>query len=308
MKIPEIDPELHGLIDEVVTDPRSALRRTPRRALLQWLGNPDSATARPLDATTAERHLVAVYRESLAEIFRESALVAYYQAPFRSHPRRDVQGRPVPSGPLVDSLRRKICKAEEFGLENAKGPTDIAKLLTQCRTDLPHGPANVWANLSVALAPTDFGRFVAALTLPITEHCQAIGILQRLAMEAREPHRRKDIHSQLAVRMAALGWNGLAREQYDQAALNVPESPAAYIIYGFNLSCFLQDDVTAVRHSRTLELLDGIEEERFVTSIAILTEWAQEQSSADVMRARRTARRISGKLCPPLARIAEVWS
>lgn len=304
MKFPEIDPELHGLLDEVVTDPRSALRRTPRHALLRWFGNPDSAHARPIDATTAERHLVAVYRESLAEIFRESALVAYYQAPFRSHPRRTLTGEPVPTGPLVESLRRKSRKAEEFASRWAER-SPVHEFLALLRARLPDGPAVRWAEMSVSLAPTDFGRFVHAIALPVSQHHEAIGLLQRLGTEARGDQRLRDIHSQLAVRMAALGWNALARDQYDHAIACVPDSPGAYI-YGFNLSIFMQDERAAVAYSRSLESL-VVEEERIAQSIAIIAEWAHEQRPSDVAKARALAARIAGRLCPSLARLSGAW-
>jgi hypothetical protein len=162
---------------------------------------------------------------------------------------------------------------------------------------LPAGPANEWASLSVALAPTEFGRFIEALTLPIADHFRAIGLLQRLTVEARAPHRKKDVYNHLGLRMAGVGWTAMAREQYESALQVAPEAPEAAIC-AFNLSCFLQDESAALRHSKGLETTLSLGDERLIESVVLLSKWARDQAPREVMRAKKFTSRLSGRLSP----------
>src|SRR5262245_49199710 len=90
---PEIAPEIRGLLEEIVADPRSAIRLVPRRALRTWFDT--GATVRTSDVvrTSAERHLVEMYREELAALLCEAAWISYWKAPVLSSRPTGVDGK-----------------------------------------------------------------------------------------------------------------------------------------------------------------------------------------------------------------------
>ena len=296
MKFPEVDPELHGLLDEVVQDPRSALRRTPRRALIEWFGNPTATHARPIDVTTAERHLVAVYRESLAEIFRVRALLIFLHAPQFCHPWRDPEGKQMDLSSAAGKTEAKLHRAIGFARTNSW--QHYEELFTHWPGASGPDGAFTLAKLSLQLAPTDFGRFTVALTFPRSEPMEAIGIQQKLAVEAREPHRRMDALNDLAGRMAELGWMSLACEQYERALEIVPWAIESRC-YALNLSCFMMDRDRALFHSNALEeAVAGKGEVRIKESGVIIHRWMLGRGPAEVARVSRFLRSLGDRLSP----------
>ena len=294
MKFPEIDPELHGLLDEVVTDPRSALRRTPRRALLQWFGNPDSAHARPIDATTAERHLVAVYRESLAELLLRAAWLAYHDQPELRHGPRRPDGRAVDGKVERTDWKARVGRARSLDYQIARAPEALT-LLDSCLAVLDPSRAVETARMAVALVPSDFGKLRLALALPPQASVHAIRLLQHLCNRGVSPHVRKDAHNDLAVRMLGLGWLHLARQEYNNALLAVPEGLEARF-YAFNLACLSEDTSEVLEHSSQLASLCSEDDEQLREAVVILRAWRATCSTTDLDRARRHARRVSLRL------------
>ncbi|MEQ1892026.1 MAG: hypothetical protein ABL998_05745 [Planctomycetota bacterium] len=289
MKIPDIDPELHGLIDEVVTDPRSALRRTPRRALLQWFGNPDSATARPLDATTAERHLVAVYRESLAELLlRASWLALHRQALPRMSPCRS-DGSTVDMEVEAKQLQISAVRARHLGYETAGAP-DAQALLDLCVGSLDSARAASFAEMALALAPSEFGQVRLASALPDSESTSAIRIFQQLAHDAAATYVRKDARNGLALRMLEHGWLNLAREEYRKAVEEAPHSPEARFSV-FNLACWADDRVEAIEQSHEIARACSPGDPRLHEAVDIFRQWGRSCDPSFVNRIRRNARR-----------------
>jgi len=281
MSTPEIDPELHGLLDEVVHDPRSALRRTPRRALLEWFGNPTSAHARPVDATTAERHLVAVYRESLAELLLKASWLAFHEQPVpRMAPRR-------PDGTAVDveresrALWRAVDRIPGLGYERAGRPEAIAMLVSQ-RSARDPGQASALAELAVALVPSDFGQLRLAVALPDSESRTAILALQRVAHEARASYIRKDAHNAIAQRMVGQGWLHLARGEYSLAVMESPQSVDTRF-WSFNLACWAGDMAMAREQGDAIQHLCAADDERIQQAVEVLKFWSR-SSPASILR------------------------
>jgi hypothetical protein len=56
--VPEIAPEIRSLLEEIVADPRSAIRLVPQRALRTWFDSSETVRASDIVRTNAERHLV----------------------------------------------------------------------------------------------------------------------------------------------------------------------------------------------------------------------------------------------------------
>ena len=294
MKSPEIDPELRGLLDEVVRDPRSALRRTPRRALLEWFGNPTAAHARPIDATAAERHLVAVYRESLAEILRERALLAFLQDPEFCHPWRDPEGKLKDLDAHSRALVAKVPRAAGFARSSGWFAA-YEEIFVLCAGTVGRDQSPALARLSVQLYPSDFAKFTLALTLPRSDPMEAIGLQQRLAIEARDVHRRMDALNDLAGRMAELGWISLARDQYERALELVPHAVEARC-YALNLSCFLMDRDRVLFHSSALEDAAACDAGRVKESASIIRRWMRARDPREVARVSRFMRGLGDRL------------
>ena len=83
--VPDIAPEIRGLLEEIVADPRSAMRLAPRRALRTWFDTDEMVRASDVVRTSAERHLVEVHREELAALLCEAACISYWKAPVLSN-------------------------------------------------------------------------------------------------------------------------------------------------------------------------------------------------------------------------------
>jgi len=296
MKSPEIDPELHGLLDEVVQDPRSALRRTPRRALLEWFGNPTAAHARPIDATTAERHLVAVYRESLAEIFTRTAISLRMQFPKRTHTWKDPQGNAMDVGQILRATRSKAQRALEYGKYRPLVGESVTSSLAACTGELSLERANEFARLAAQLHAGDSAWFAVAFTIPDLRDPESIGILQRVAHCARHAFKRHDSLSQLAVRMSAQGWLHLARQQYETILVEAPAVLEARC-YAFNLSLFMGDERAVLEHS---ELLGNAKTDaaEVAEAACIIKDWASTQDALQVARALKLARKLEDRLSP----------
>jgi hypothetical protein len=291
MKVPEIDPELHGLLDEVVTDPRSALRRTPRRALLEWFGNPGSAVARPIDATTAERHLVAVYRESLAELLMTASWLAFHRQPTpRMSPCRS-DGSAVDMEVEARRLQISAARAQHLGYERAQAPAARA-LLDLCLGSFDPSQSASFAEMSLALVPNEFGQVRLALALPASEHVSAIRIFQQAAHDATASHVRKDAHNGLAQRMLACGWPHLARDEYRKAVAEAPHSPEARFSV-FNLACWADDRIDAIEESKEIARTCSPEDPRLHDAVAVFRQWGRSCDPSLVVRIRRSALRLA---------------
>jgi hypothetical protein len=87
---PEIAPEIRGLLEELVADPRSSMRLVPKRALGSWFDSGETARAREISGTKLERHLIDAHREELAQLLCDAAMISYWKAPIAS---------PLPIGP-----------------------------------------------------------------------------------------------------------------------------------------------------------------------------------------------------------------
>jgi hypothetical protein len=73
------DPQLEGLLQEIAADPDSRLLRLPRATRLpDLLAIPDPVTPARAGLSTAERHLIEVHRDELADVLRRACLIRFY--------------------------------------------------------------------------------------------------------------------------------------------------------------------------------------------------------------------------------------
>src|SRR5262245_40199519 len=94
---PEIAPEIRGLLEELVADPRSSMRLVPHRPLHYWFDSDETIRQREISGTKLERHLLEAHRHELAQLLFEASRIAYWKAPIRCLRQLGPDGRPVPN-------------------------------------------------------------------------------------------------------------------------------------------------------------------------------------------------------------------
>jgi len=229
----EIDPELHGLLDEVVGDPRSSLRLTPRTALSRWFDCGDRL--RPHDGTAAERQLLEVHREALAELLIRASRIAYWKAPDMGivpH-RADGSAAFPPLDP--DELGQKI--ESRLRAYPRVGCPELAALVGR-------GPGRneslALASAALALVPSDEARHAVAIATPWNQPETALAVLEPLSRRVRAPETRVCVLSAQGARLCSLGRLREALDVYLQCR-DLSEISAIQEYYIFNLSCYLED-------------------------------------------------------------------
>jgi len=231
-----IDPELHGLLDEIVADPRSALRLTPRKALSSWIFG-DERAPRSLSATHAGRHLLEAHREALAEILIQASRVAFWKAPGMAI--RVESASRTRIGPVTEAELQ-----ERIGTEARQNPLLDPVLGTLLGTwPLRAESAGELARASLALVPSDEARYAVALALPEGEAATAIALLEPLV--ARQEKKRNvelvcRLLSTLGSRQAAAIGLESARSTYARCR-GLAATAVAVEYYVANLSCYLDD-------------------------------------------------------------------
>lgn len=242
--VPEIAPELRGLLEEIVADPRSSIRLAPRRALLQWFGGGEVARASEVSATRAEHHLIEAHRESLADLLCEGARIAFWKAPMMA---------PMPHG--QDGRPRNPCDEEPIWRTLAEHRQRVSQpgvdILRRCMNGIRPEDGVPLAKASLSLVAADRTRGYLALNLPWTSARTAIAVLSRVQRNPRPPRLRPDILRSLGARLCAVNRFQEARHSYMQAASLEPSS-SFDAVYIFNLSCLLSERAPAIAASGAL--------------------------------------------------------
>ena len=247
-RTPLIDPELHGLLDEIVTDSRSALRLTPRKALSSWLFRDEGVRA-PASATSAERHLLEAHREALAELLIQASRVAFWKEPGMAIRVDSAPGARI--GSVTEAELR-----ERIGTEARQNPLLDPVLGTLLGTwPLRAEMAGELARASLALVPSDEARYAVAVALPDAEPAAAIGILEPLV--ARQEKKRNvelvwQVLASLGRRLASAGRLERALSAYSRCRGLTPLAVLdEYCIA--NLACYLGDPARARDAARRIE-------------------------------------------------------
>jgi hypothetical protein len=248
-RIGHIDPELHGLLDEIVADPRSALRLTPRKALSSWLFS-DEHLRRPPSATSAARHLLEAHREALAELLIQASRVAYWKAPSMSI---QVGG---PHGSRILSVTEEALE-NSVATEARQNPELDANLSALLGTfPLRAEMALDLARASLALVPSDEARYAVAVALPESEPEGAIRILDPL-VQRQEKKKNAEltcrILSTLGRRQAAAKRFASAKSSYSRCR----DTTAAAVVLEYciaNLSFYLGDRSSALEAARRIAI------------------------------------------------------
>jgi hypothetical protein len=295
--MPIISPELHGLLDEIVKDPRSALRLKPRRALLPWLDSGESVGANPLHASHAEKYLLAAHRDELAKLLAEGAWIrCQEELEFLQTPRRR-DGVPVPTSECVAEWKSR----RQAVLMGSFASAELSEARTLVLDDSVS--AHVLATASLALAPSDRGRYSLALSLSAADTRSSIRIFQRIAARPVNAMVKSDASNILGAVLARMECVELARDAYLRSFEVRPEANLA-IFSLFNLSCFAGDDAGALRYSRVLQQQSGIGDLFLLEAVRIIGRWARNVSRSSNQRAIKTIKRVHGRLSPPALALA----
>lgn len=289
--VPDIAPEIRGLLEEIVADPRSMIRLAPRRALRTWFDTGEMVRASDVTRTKAERHLVEVHREELAALLREAAWISYWKAPVLSN-------RPIGAdGKLYHPTEREPDWREraEREVTTTSHRSDGVELLRQCLVGIQ--PQRGWSlgQASLGLVPRDWTRFNIALSVPWSRPRVAIALLGRFARQARPLTARLEALMSLAARTCSLGLFEEARDVYREAARLEPQSPSARTC-AFNLSCFVGEEKSAMAEALELVQVARQDDPRVVEVQHTLREWIKARSDTELDVARSTARKLHGRI------------
>jgi hypothetical protein len=298
----EIAPEVRGLIEEVVRDPRSAIRLAPRRALRTWFDTGETARASDITYTAAERHLVEVHREALAELLCQASWVSYWKRPVFAIRPTDAKGELYNPKDLEGAWREQA-ERELRSHDRSEG----VEMLRQCLTGIASEQGTVFARASLALVPRDQTRFSLAVAIPWGTPRTAIALLNPLARRAQPKSIRQRALLALGARTCALGLFREARALYREDAHMESGLPSA-LAFAFNLSCVLEDPDGALADAIELGRQVNDSDPRLAEAVEVLHVWIQGQADDLVRGARSVASRLSGCVSGPAATICQEYA
>jgi hypothetical protein len=165
------DPELEGLLREIAADPRSSLLRDPRaRTPGALLERPTAVHPTATGLTTAERHLLEVHRDELADVLRRACLMRFFADPDRAIYLN--RSRSAGQELEIDTPEqwRERARAALADARRAPAPLEGLDLLEACLRPAPHEPVSITqlARASQRLQYTDVAEAYVGLDLVIS--------------------------------------------------------------------------------------------------------------------------------------------
>ena len=201
---PVFSPELEGLLREIAADPGSRLLRVPRPRLAagyldRSLVDRDAARAR----TLAEKELLRVHREELAQALREACLVRFYEdpepAPLLHHHLSREGGFVVPTWETWSAGAREALTAAR--LDRVDLPH--SELLDLCLHPVGTRPPSIvqLARAAQVLVPSDTSECHEGLAL-VLEGQLAVGGRMLVDLALKRATRRISSHAEESVGLA----------------------------------------------------------------------------------------------------------
>jgi tetratricopeptide (TPR) repeat protein len=293
--VPEIAPEIRGLLEEIVANPRSAIKLAPRRALRTWFDTGETVRASDVTRTKAERHLVEVHREELAALLCEASWISYWKAPVLSPRPNGADGSLYDPTDLEPDWRRRA----SHEVDATSGSSSGIDLLRQCLDGIQHQQARPLAEASLGLVPSDKTRCYVALSSQWTKPRVAIHLYGRL-LNARPSSLKPGILGNLAALNCHLGFLGEARRLYQEASALDPLCPYDRSC-AFVLACILGDEKSAREEATELgkHFLPG--DQRFQEAGTLLRQWRKSRPTNELLKSRVVFDHITEKI-PEVAR------
>jgi hypothetical protein len=276
--LPEIDPEIRGLLEELVSDPRASIRLVPKRALRPWLESSDSASSRDVSENRLARHLIEAHREALAKVLLEASQIAYWKAPVLSHPPVGKNGEPYDVAVVEAEWKERGQRHTERMSSSDAG----VELLRQCLEGIAPGQGYDLAWASQSLVPSDAARVSLAGHLVETQPRASLHRFQRIARSTSSRYWRGIAWSEAASRLCQFGAIDLAVQAYEHAAEDWPNA----WFYLFNLACYQGDAGRAQEAARGIERYSSAHECEIARAVEIIKKWLGSRPPAEITSTR----------------------
>jgi len=173
---PIYEPEVEELLRELAVDPTSTLLRVPRKGVVPTLFDKNAMVSpRAAGLSSAERHLLQVYREEVALLLREAYYLYLQQGePFGPALAWDVIKDRRFRPPTIEEWQHKVERALVRPLEGDGAP-EAHDVLALCVRESPVAmPSPVQlAVASLRLVPTNQARIYVACDLQQTGRAEA---------------------------------------------------------------------------------------------------------------------------------------
>ena len=295
--VPDIAPEIRGLLEEIVANPRSAIRLAPRRALSTWFDTGETVRASDVARTKAERHLVEAHREELAALLCEASWISYWKAPGLNHRPVGKDGMPFCPTEQEPAWRRRAAPEVSRPTDRLHG----IDLLRDCLAGIKPKQGWALAQASLSLVPSDITRCHLAHNALWDKPRTAIALFERIFRRTQQASLKAPILQSLGAQACYLGLLGEARNLYRESAFHAPQSPHGWS-YAFNLSCFLEDERGALESAVELGRLAAPQDPRVQDTHTVLREWWRGREEAEVKRVGRFIYSINDRI-PEVARV-----
>jgi hypothetical protein len=281
--LPEIAPEIRGLLEEIVADPRSSIRLAPRRALRSWFDTGETVRAREVSRTSAERHLIEAHREAVAQLLYEASRIAYWKGAVRSLRPSGPDGRPYDPARDEPSWRSRAGRRMTGTMEEG------TELLRSCLEGIAPQRGYALAEASLGLVPRDDTRICLASHIMEAQPRSALAIFERTALRTSSPKVRGLAWGEVGTRCVLLDRLEEAGQAYVRSRIDWPH--ACFSL--FNLACIAGRSDEAETYSAELGLLATPESPTVNQALDLIKGWAQTRSREEIRRANQTADRIS---------------
>lgn len=286
---PEIAPEIRGLLEELVADPRSSIRLVPRRPLRTWFDSDETIRPREVSGTKLERHLIEAHREELAQLLFEASRIAYWKDPGPNVRPIGLDGRLFDPATAEESWRSRA--QGEAGA--VQGDGDVT-LVRECLRSIPPHLGLRLSLASLALVPCDRTRVALAECVPWSQPRTAIGFFRRLAVRPRPSSLLPDIMRFLAARLCSVDRLDDARSLYREATTVDPGYQVDWLC-SLNLSCFLNEESSAADDAREMDKLLCLDDPRLAEARGLLRSWVWDRPRGDAANAMRVALGVAAK-------------
>jgi len=294
---PDIDPELYGLLEEITSNPRSAIRVIPRKAFSPWLEGSDVIQSGDIARHSAARHLVAAYREELAQLLLDAAKIAYWQAPLMSHA---PIGQPTLQIATESWSRRTRIAIATESIEAAQSL--LAHHLTAIRPE----SGSALARASLSLVPSDTARAYLGYCLKTSHPLAALRSFAFLAERARSVDMQARALRALGAVQCILGRFREALNSYQRSLQRQPGNCVALCSI-VNLGCLLSE-AGNVRHAASqLELLKSEDLLAVNAFLELTSNWRRQLAPEAKVRAAQLARGLSKQIPPQARRVVESY-
>jgi hypothetical protein len=250
------DPELEGLLREIAADPGSRLLRLPRASRPQdLLAIPEPVTRARAGLSLAERHLIEVHRDELAQLLRSACLIRFF---------RDPQKSVSLNSCAVAGLSILVEDPDEWRSRSQKTLSDIRQssntlggleLIESCLQgdQLDDVTVTQLAQASLIFQPSDTAEAYVGLDLVLAGNTTpAINMMETLLSGTMSSLVRSCVLENLALAYSSKNDIITARSAYYQAIHACPNRPSAYV--GWLLTALQSASRQAsLRASRTVD-------------------------------------------------------